>query len=342
MTEAAARAPKRAADPRLAALTRFAAAITLFNIFGHTLLGFEQAWLHPLVGLAAAYLAELALERTLAWSEGRPPRWAGGWRRLAEFLLPAHITGLAVAMLLYPNQRLAPVVFGATAAIASKYLFRVPVGGRLRHFFNPSNFGITATLLLFPWVGIAMPYQFTENLGRVGDWALPALIVVTGSLLNARLTRKMPLILTWVGLFASQAVVRSLVFGTPVVAALHPMTGLAFVLFTFYMVSDPSTTPRTSRGQVAFGAAVATVYGLLLSSHVVFTLFFSLSVVCLGRGVGLWLAELAARRRPALARPALAGGGAAVAAGGIYPGRADLGLGSGRSRARRDAGAGGR
>jgi hypothetical protein len=32
---------------RLGGLWRFAVAITVLNIFGHTLLGFEQAWLHP-------------------------------------------------------------------------------------------------------------------------------------------------------------------------------------------------------------------------------------------------------------------------------------------------------
>ena len=30
-------------------------------------------------------------------------------------------------------------------------------GGGTRHFFNPSNLGISVTLLLFPWVGLMMP-----------------------------------------------------------------------------------------------------------------------------------------------------------------------------------------
>lgn len=308
-TPAVAAAAARPRDPRLAALGRFALAITLFNIAGHLFLGFEQSWLHPLVGLAVAYAAELLLERVLAWSEGRPPRFAGGPAELGKFLLPAHITGLAVAMLLYPNQRFAPLAFAVAVAIGSKYLFRVTVGGRKRHFFNPSNLGIAATLLLFPWVGIAMPYMFTENVGRVGDWLLPFLIVITGSLLNARYTRKLPLIAAWLGGFVLQAVVRSVVFGTPMMAALNMMTGLAFVLFTFYMVSDPSTTPRSTRGQVAFGLAMATTYGLLLAGHVVFTLFFALSLVCLGRGIGLWVGELQGQRARATAPAAMAAAG---------------------------------
>ncbi|HEX5433153.1 MAG TPA: enediyne biosynthesis protein UnbU, partial [Candidatus Angelobacter sp.] len=76
-----------------------------------------------------------------------------------------------------------------------------------------------------------------------------------------------------------QAVIRSSVFGTPLMAALNPMTGVAFILFSFYMISDPATTPFSARGQVAFGAAVASAYGLLLVTHVVFGLFFALTTV---------------------------------------------------------------
>lgn len=274
-------------DLRIAALKRFAFAITLFNVLGHTWFGFEQSVAQPLVALATGYGCDLLLEAFDAWREGRRPRWMGGPRSLVHFLLPAHISALAVAMLLYANDRLAPVAFATVAAISSKYLFRAPVGSRLRHFFNPSNFGITVTLLLFPWVGIAPPYMFTENLSGAGDWILPAFIVVSGSFLNARFTGRMPLIAAWLAAFALQAGVRAALFETPLVSGLVPMTGVAFVLFTFYMVSDPGTTPRSIRGQILFGASVAAGYGVLLVSHVVFGLFFALTVVCAVRGVAL-------------------------------------------------------
>jgi Na+-translocating ferredoxin:NAD+ oxidoreductase RnfD subunit len=282
-------------DMRLAALRRFATAITVFNLVGHLLFGFEQAWLHPFVALATAYAAELLLEAVEARVQARRPKFTGGFVKLVDFLLPAHITAMAVSMLLYANERVMPLVFATTVAVASKHLFRIRVGERSRHFFNPSNLGITVTLLAFPSVGIAMPYMFTENLTGAGDWLLPALIVCSGSFLNARFTKKIPLIVAWLGTFALQALVRSQVFDTPTTAPWLPMTGVAFLLFTFYMVSDPSTTPRSVRGQIAFGSSVAVVYGMLLAGHVVFTLFFALSIVCLGRGVGLYLMGLRER-----------------------------------------------
>lgn len=289
--------PKK--DMRLAALRRFATAITVLNVLGHTVLGFEQSLATPVVAVLVAYATEILLELVESWRHGRSPRFLGGFVKLADFLLSAHITGLAVAMLLYANERLLPIAFAAATAIGSKYLFRVGTNGASRHVFNPSNLGITATLLAFAWVGIAQPYMFTENLPGGWAWALPALIVCSGSFLNTVFTRRVPLILAWLGGFVLQAAIRHFAFGNLFLPSLNPMTGVAFLLFTFYMVTDPATTPVTRRGQIAFGLSMAAAYGILMSFHVVFGLFFGLSAVCAGRGAILYLKALAAQRAEA-------------------------------------------
>jgi len=296
-------------DLRLPALRRFAIAITVLNVLGHTVLGFEQAWATPLVAVLAACLTEILLEVFESRRTGRAPRFLGAFPAPVDFLLSAHISGLAVSMLLYANDRLLPVVFAAVVAIGSKYLFRVGTNGHTRHFFNPSNLGITLTLLAFPWVGIAQPYMFTENLSGAGDWILPGIIVCTGSFLNAKLTRRVPLILAWLSAFVLQAAVRHFLFGNLFLPSLNPMTGVAFLLFTFYMVTDPATTPSSVRGQVAFGVSVAAAYGVLMANHVVFGLFFGLTSVCVLRGVQLQAQAYLARRSelavpvPAIAEP---------------------------------------
>ena len=282
---------------RLGGLRRFAVAITILNILGHTLFGFEPAWAQPLVALGTAYGMELLLEAVGAWAHKRRPKFLGTVREFVDFLLPAHITALAVAMLLYADEQHWMIAFATAAAIASKAVLRAPAGRGRRHFFNPSNFGITMTLLLFPVVGIAPPYQFTEHFGGAGDWALPCVIIASGTFLNAKFTGRLPLIAAWLGGFALQACVRSLVFDTPTVAALTPMTGVAFILFTFYMVTDPATSPARTRGQIFFGAGVAAVYGFLVVCHVVFGLFFALTIVCALRGVGLYADAFEARQQ---------------------------------------------
>jgi hypothetical protein len=213
-------------------------------------------------------------------------------------------------MLLYAGERFWVVAFATSLAIASKAVLQAPVftaaargsPGRWtqRHFMNPSNFGIGVTLLLFPSVGIAPPYQFTENLGVFFHWALPLLIIVSGSLINTKFTGRVPLIAAWAVGFALQALIRAWWFGTPVAAGLLPMTGLAFVLFSFYMITDPATTPIGRAPQILFGASTAFVYGLLMLLHIVFGLFFSLVIVATTRGVWLYaraLHEVAEQRR---------------------------------------------
>ena len=277
---------------RLGGLRRFAIAITVLNILGHAFFGFEQSLAHPLVALATAYSVELLLEFIDARFNHRSPRFLGGGvRRFVEYLLSAHITGLACAMLLYPNERLGPVVFASVVAICSKCVLRAPFGNGTRHYFNPSNFGITITLLAFAWVSVAPPYQFTENMTGPGDWILPAVIVCTGTFLNARFTHRLPLIAAWLGGFVAQAALRSVFLDAPFGAALLPMTGVAFILYTFYMVTDPATTPNGRREQIAFGLSVAAVYGLLMVAHVVFGLFFALTIVCAFRGLGMYAAR---------------------------------------------------
>jgi len=273
---------------RLGGLRRFAVAITIFNILGHTVFGFEQAWIQPLVSILTAYVCEVWFELVECYVQRRKPRFSGGWRNMVDFLLSAHITGVACAMLLYSNDRLMPIVFASTIAITSKAVLRVAVAQGSRHFLNPSNFGITLTLLLFPWVGIAPPYHFSENIHGWGSWILPAIIVVSGSFLNVRFTRRICVALGWAAGFFVQALFRNLIFGTPLTAALMPMTGVAFVLFTFYMVTDPATTPCMPRGQLMFGTLVALIYGSLVMLHVVFGFFFALTVVSLARGITLY------------------------------------------------------
>ena len=66
------------------------------------------------------------------------------------------------------------------------------------------------------------------------------------------------------------------------------MTGMAFLLFTFYMLTDPATSPFSQRSQIAFGLSVGLVYGVLTAMHIVFGFFFALVAVCTARGVWLW------------------------------------------------------
>ncbi|MGC5330182.1 enediyne biosynthesis protein [Micromonospora sp. DT62] len=296
-------------DPRYLALRNFALSMSIFNILGYTVLGFEQPWTWPLLALAVGYATEIVVELVTARANKRPAAFTGnGAWGMYTFLLPTHITALAANMLLYANDNFWPIAFAVVVAIGQKAIFLAPIKGRMRHFMNPSNFGITVTLVAFSWVNIAPPYHFTEDVPDMIRILVPLVILTAGTVLNGVLTKKIPLVVGWVGGFVIQALVRHFIWDVALWAALLPITGVAFVLFTNYMITDPGTTPTSGRAQFMFGASVAGVYGVLITFNIVYTLFFAVTIVCLARGLlwwGIWLRDRSRRANTPEVRPAV-------------------------------------
>ncbi|MFI9008083.1 enediyne biosynthesis protein [Actinosynnema sp. NPDC053489] len=286
-------------DPKVTkALRNFAISISVFNIFGYTILGFEQAWLWPFIALATAYTVELGLERIGSRIEGRAPRYQGnGLKGLVEFLYPSHITALAVNMLTYVNDQIWVMIFGVVVAVGAKWVLRAPVKGRLRHYMNPSNFGIAVVLLVFPWASVAPPYHFSEHVGTFWDLLIPGIILTAGTMLNGMLTGRLWLIMGWLVGFALQAIIRGMVLDVSIPAGLGMMTGIAFVLYTNYMVTDPGTSPSKPGAQIAFGAGVAAVYGVLMGMSIAYGLFFATAIVCAIRGGFHWALHFIEKNR---------------------------------------------
>jgi hypothetical protein len=121
---------------------------------------------------------------------------------------------------------------------------------------------------------------------------VPVIILVAGTVLNAKLTGRTMLIVGWMGGFAIQAFIRHAIWDVSLFSALGVMTGVAFLLFTNYMISDPGTTPSKPIPQFIFGSGVAFFYAVLMEANVVFTLFFAVVITCAVRGGGWWVVHL--------------------------------------------------
>jgi Na+-translocating ferredoxin:NAD+ oxidoreductase RnfD subunit len=88
---------------------------------------------------------------------------------------------------------------------------------------------------------------------------------------------------------------RALFLGDPLAIPLHQMTSGGFLLFSFFMISDPKTTPDSRAGRVLFALAVA--LGALYVQFVLFRpngLIWSLAV--LSPTTPLWNRLLPGRR----------------------------------------------
>lgn len=296
--------PQADQQRRLVALWYFTILMLVWILgVGHWVLGFEQAWAHPAVAVGTAITVQMLLEWVDARAKGRAPRFSGSWANFLNFLPPAIIPGMALSMLLYPGEALLPLAFAAAFAMASKPLFRAPVApGVTQHVFNPSNIAVAVTLILFhDVVGLTPPYQFTENVSGLWDWGVPIFVLVSGIVLHALFTGRLPLVAAWLAGFLLQGQIRAWAFDIPPLVPILPMTSAAFIIFTLYMIPDPATTPLERNRQIAFGLAVAAVYGLLQALHVVYGLFFALVLVCAGRGALLYLAAWRTRQRAPVA-----------------------------------------
>ena len=299
------------------ALWYFTVLLIVWNGLGHTVLGFEQSWATPFAAVAAALLMQFGLRWVDRVARHQPAGQGAGGTSWVQVLPTALIPGFACGMLLYPNERLWPVIFAASLSIASKVLIRVPVGpGRTQHVFNPSNFGIAVTLVLFPEVGFAPPYHFTENITGAWHWLIPGFILASGIFVHARFTGRLPLCGAWIVGFVAQGIIRAHFSGTPLFVPLMPMSSAAFIVFTLYMIPDPATTPLRPWPQVAFGLGVAVTYGVIQWAHGVFGLFFALVTVCAVRGLALAFVHF--RQARFLCRPRGAQSGVGVSPAGPW------------------------
>jgi enediyne biosynthesis protein E5 len=284
----------RSRPHRLFALWYFSGMLVLWTVLGHTVLGFRQSWVAPVVGLATAILMQVLVEWLNAKSRERELGFIGKPRAMANVLPASIIPGLACTMLIYPNEHLWPVIFAVAVAIGSKFLFRAPAdNGTTKRIFNPSSLGIATTVLLFPWVGFVPPDLFNDPTG-LWTWAFPAIVLFSGLVVHLLSTGRVLLCLAWVGGFVLQAVLRHWLLGSSFIGAIVPMTSAEFIIFTLCMIPDSATTPVRLLRQVVFGFSVAMAYGILQVMHVGFGLFFALTVVSAARGIALYV--LASRK----------------------------------------------
>src|SRR5262249_25335084 len=93
--------PNKKPKLRLFALWYFTILMFIWNVLGHTVLGFEQSWATPLAAVGTAIIMQMFLEWVDAKAKDRELRFAGGLANFLNFLPAALIPGFACGMLLY-------------------------------------------------------------------------------------------------------------------------------------------------------------------------------------------------------------------------------------------------
>ena len=246
-------APKM--NPRFAQMKPFLAPIliTFILVLGESQFGIlESYW-----ATGSAIFASIALELILSkFATGR-------WPHLAS----AYITGISVGILVR-STLLWPFIVCSLLSISSKYALRV----KGRHLWNPSNLGVSALLFLAPMDVAPLAQQWGNN-----HWP-PGIIVCLGSVILFTLGR-LHITLAYVVAFISLSLVRSNFTGNLWVTEMALLTAPSYLLFMFFMITDPKSTTRTMGRQCAVAVLVAMTETLLRLSREVHAPYYALFIV---------------------------------------------------------------
>jgi Na+-transporting NADH:ubiquinone oxidoreductase subunit NqrB len=156
----------------------------------------------------------------------------------------ALISGLSLCLLLRSGS-LDLVIVTAVVAIASKFALRV----RGKHVFNPTNFALVFMMLLTASVWVSP--------GQWGSGAIFAFLLASAGGLVVNRAARADVTCAFLASYAALLVGRSLWLGEPLTIPLHRLENGALVLFSFFMISDPKTTPDSRTGRVLFAGLVA-------------------------------------------------------------------------------------
>jgi Na+-transporting NADH:ubiquinone oxidoreductase subunit NqrB len=213
-------------DPRAYQISVLAALL----VYGILLLDFEIAVDRAAVLLTSALLTQYACTRL--------------WKLPAFDARSALISGLSLCLLLRTNYVWLAIAT-AVITIASKFVVRF----KGKHIFNPTNFGIVAMMALSGQVWVS-PGQW----GNVAVFGF--LMACLGGLVVNRAARS-DVTYAFIASYMAMVFGRSIWLGEPMSIPIHRLENGALLLFTFFMISDPRTTPNSRAGRILFALLVA-------------------------------------------------------------------------------------
>ncbi len=199
-------------------------------VYGITVLDFGIRWQNALAIIATAQAVQLA------------GTWYASLPRFDP--LSPLITSLSLTLLLRTDDAMLAAA-AAGLAIGSKFVLRI----RGKHIFNPANFALIAMMLVsdHAWV----------SSGQWGSAAIGALALACLGLLVLTRARRAETTVAFILVYGALIFARAVWLGDPLSIPLHQIQSGALLIFAFFMISDPKTTPNSASGRVLFATLVA-------------------------------------------------------------------------------------
>ena len=215
----------RKLDPRIFQI----AALSGLAVYGLTVLRFDISTPRATMIIGVALATQWLCSRMAKLPEFEPKS--------------ALISALSLVLLVRTNSAILAAL-AAVIAISSKFLLR----WNGKHLFNPTNVAIVALLLTGKaWVS---PAQW-------GSIAFFAFLLCCIGIVVVNRARRSDVTLAFLAFWCALVIGRALWLGDPLEIPLHRLQNGALLIFSFFMISDPRTTPDSRAGRILFALLVA-------------------------------------------------------------------------------------
>jgi Na+-translocating ferredoxin:NAD+ oxidoreductase RnfD subunit len=212
----------------------------IFLSYGILILGWEADWQHISISIAGCLLFQYAADSIKTKRLLKPhefDRW--GFSIL--------ISAMSLCLLLKTNSWQISLL-AAFLTVISKYVFR----WNQKHIFNPSAFGIVACLFFTndAWLS---PGQWGS------DTVLFFTVITLGTIVVTRVQKldiSLAFLFTFTGLLYWRQVY---VLGWPMDHFIHSVSTGSLLLFTFFMISDPRTSPNHPLARILWAVLIAII-----------------------------------------------------------------------------------
>jgi Na+-transporting NADH:ubiquinone oxidoreductase subunit NqrB len=207
------------------------AALTTLLVFNFGWLDFGARPLNSALAIAAALITQAVCAR---------------WFGLPSIDLRSPlITGLSLSLLLRADAAWLHALAGVIG-IGSKFVLRIDG----KHIWNPAGFAIVA--LLFAASG-----HVWISPGSWGSSAWFATLLVFFAILVLSAARRSDMAFFFLGSHAALLFARAVWLGDPFAIPIHQLQSGSLLIFSFFMISDPRTSPDSRLGRFIFALSVA-------------------------------------------------------------------------------------
>jgi enediyne biosynthesis protein E5 len=214
---------------------------SIFLSYGIYFLHWKAEWWLYSTYFAVSIITQLAFEYFLGRKE------FVFWKRITFSLPSVIISSFGLSLLLKTND-IEIAALAAFISIASKFIIRI----NGKHIFNPSALGIVATIFLTGGAWFS-PGQWGSGIVLLFGVCCLGFIIISK-------VQKIDVTLSFLGVFAGLLFIRQIIYlGWPADYFIQSISTGSLLLFSFFMITDPKTTPNHAVARVVWCMAIAGV-----------------------------------------------------------------------------------